>query len=129
MKAFQLADRFQLPAFVLTDQRLVDSYWVVPALDPERIPLHSYILSAEELAKIRQYNRFEPRESGVSPRAIPGVSEKLVLVDSDEHDFYGRITEDLSVRRAMVEKRLRKESRGFRGKVRAHSSDGDLAPP
>jgi len=44
------------------------------------------------------------------------VSEKLVLVDSDEHDAYGRITEDLAVRKTMVEKRLRKGD-GLRGEA------------
>ncbi|MGQ9700456.1 MAG: hypothetical protein ACUVQS_05295 [Candidatus Bipolaricaulaceae bacterium] len=86
----------------------MDSFWVVPALDPQRIPVRPHTLGAEELKNMPQYNRFELTPSGVSPRAVPGISEKPVLVDSDEHDLYGRITEDLSIRKAMVEKRLRK---------------------
>lgn len=116
VKAFELAERFQVPAFILTDQFLVDSYWVVPALDPERIPVRAHTLNAEELAEMPQYNRFELTPSGVSPRAVPGISEKLVLVDSDEHDLYGRITEDLSIRKAMVDKRLRK-GKGLREEI------------
>lgn len=109
MKAFEVAEKYQVPAIVLTDQFLVDSYVVVPALDPSRVPIKSHLVGAAELAAAERYDRFALTESGVSPRAVPGISERLVLVDSDEHDAYGRITEDLEVRKAMVEKRLRKE--------------------
>lgn len=52
--------------------------------------------------------RYHLTESGISPRLKPGQTEKLVLVDSDEHDEQGLITEDASVRKSMVEKRMRK---------------------
>lgn len=115
-KAFDLAEKYQVPAIVLTDQFLVDSYAVVPALDPSRVPVEERVLPVEELDRSPRYDRFALTESGVSPRALPGVSEKLILVDSDEHDPYGRITEDLGVRKAMVEKRLRKGD-GLRAEV------------
>ena len=44
------------------------------------------------------------------------MSENLVVADSDEHTGDGHITEDLSVRRQMVEKRLRK-GEGIRAEV------------
>lgn len=109
VKAFENAEAFQVPSIVLTDQFLVDCYVTVPALDLSRISVHDHLLSPEELEKIPSYERFALTPSGISPRAVPGASRHLVLVDSDEHDPYGRITEDLSIRRAMVEKRLRKE--------------------
>lgn len=116
MKAFEVAETYQVPAIILTDQFLVDSYVVVPALDPARVPVHDHLLPVEDLARMESYNRFALAPSGISPRTLPGVSEKLVLVDSDEHDAYGRITEDLEIRVAMVEKRLRKGD-GLRAEV------------
>ncbi|MFN3347081.1 MAG: 2-oxoacid:acceptor oxidoreductase subunit alpha, partial [Candidatus Bipolaricaulaceae bacterium] len=109
MRAFELAEAFQVPSIILTDQFLVDSYAVVPALDPTQVPVRDHTLSPEELQALPSYERFALTPSGVSPRALPGASPHLVLVDSDEHDPYGRITEDLGIRRSMVEKRLRKE--------------------
>jgi len=47
-------------------------------------------------------------ENGLSPRLLPGMSEHLVVADSDEHDEAGHITEDLGLRVRMVEKRLKK---------------------
>ncbi len=116
MKAFEVSEKYQVPAIVLTDQFLVDSYVVVPALDLGWVPVQDHLLPVEDLTRMENYNRFAVTPSGVSPRAIPGVSEKLVLVDSDEHDAYGRITEDLAVRKTMVEKRLRKGD-GLRGEA------------
>jgi 2-oxoglutarate ferredoxin oxidoreductase subunit alpha len=75
------------------------------------VKVQDHRLFREELERMLEYKRFSITESGVSPRAIPGISEKLVLVDSDEHDEYGRITEDLSIRKQMVGKRLRKAGR------------------
>ncbi|MBC7097507.1 2-oxoacid:acceptor oxidoreductase subunit alpha [Candidatus Bipolaricaulota bacterium] len=108
VKAFELAEKYQVPAIVLTDQFLIDSHFTVPAIDLSRVEIRDHRLSAEELAELPEYKRFAITDSGVSPRAIPGISEHLVLVDSDEHDEYGRITEDLTIRVRMVEKRLRK---------------------
>ncbi len=108
-KAFDLAEKYQIPALILTDQYLVDSYSLCEPLDAGRVAPRSYLLPAGELAAMESYDRFALTASGISPRAAPGVSEKLVLVDSDEHDSYGRITEDLQIRREMTEKRLRKE--------------------
>lgn len=116
IRAFELAEKYQVPSILLTDQYLVDSYAVIPPLDPQRIPLRSHVLSPEELGKLPTYERFALTPSGVSPRALPGLSPHLVLVDSDEHDSYGRITEDLEIRKAMVEKRLKKEE-GLREEV------------
>lgn len=116
MKAFEIAEAYQVPAIILTDQFLADSCVVVPSLDPARNPVRDHLLPVEQLARMCRYDRFALTGSGISPRAIPGVSERLVLVDSDEHDAYGRITEDLTTRKEMVEKRLRKGD-GLRAEV------------
>ena len=58
----------------------------------------------------------------MSPRLLPGASAHLVVTDSDEHTEDGHLTEDLGVRKAMVEKRLRKleglQARGRPARVR-----------
>ena len=108
VKAFELAEKYQIPTIILTDQHLIDSHTTVPEIDLSGLEVRDHRLSKEELAGMSEYKRFEITDSGVSPRAIPGISEHLVLVDSDEHDEYGRITEDLGIRAKMVEKRLRK---------------------
>ena len=58
------------------------------------------------------YMRYKITESGVSPRAIPGLPGYIHVVSSDEHDEDGVLISDeftnTTKRRAMMEKRMRK---------------------
>jgi 2-oxoglutarate ferredoxin oxidoreductase subunit alpha len=102
-KAFDLADQYQVPVFILTDQYLLESHYNIPSLDPTQIPLQKYFVETRQ-----GYRRYQLTESGLSPRGIPGFGEGLVVLDSDEHDEEGHITEDLDLRIKMVNKRLKK---------------------
>jgi 2-oxoglutarate/2-oxoacid ferredoxin oxidoreductase subunit alpha len=114
-KAFMLADRHQIPSFILTDQFLADSYRAVEQFDLS----DAYATQPSAIPSGAPYNRFKITENGVSPRLLPGATTSLVIVDSDEHTEDGHITEDLTVRRQMVEKRLRK----------GHGVLADVVPP
>ena len=113
--AFRMADAAQSPVFVLTDQHLLDGVQDLAPLPLPEAPPESHIK-----ATTADYRRYAPGPDGVSPRGIPGFGEGLVRVDSDEHDAHGRITEDFTVRIAMVDKRL--------AKLRLLSEDLALAP-
>ena len=102
-KAFDVADRFQVPVFILTDQYLLESHCNIPSLDPARIPLQKHFVETK-----KGYRRYELAEGGLSPRGIPGFGDGLVVLDSDEHDEEGHITENLDLRTRMVDKRLKK---------------------
>ena len=102
-KAFNLADKYQVPVFILTDQYFVDSYYNTTALDLSNLKIEKYISETT-----KDYKRYEFTQNGISPRGVPGLGEGLVIVDSDEHDAEGHITEDLDLRTEMVDKRLRK---------------------
>ncbi|XPV77367.1 MAG: 2-oxoacid:acceptor oxidoreductase subunit alpha [Desulfovibrio sp.] len=102
--SFELAEAFQTPMFVLTDQYLADSYRAVDMFDLEGEPIE-LLLEPEEGA---EYKRYTFTDDGISPRAIPGYSKALVKVDSDEHDESGHIDESSENRLAMVEKRQAK---------------------
>jgi 2-oxoglutarate/2-oxoacid ferredoxin oxidoreductase subunit alpha len=100
-RAFFLADRYQVPVIILTDQYYLDSNCVVPACEP------AAGMSENEIVKTdTHYRRYLITEDGISPRGIPGHGDGVVCLDSDEHDESGYITEDFGVRTAMVDKRL-----------------------
>lgn len=102
-EAFELADVYQVPVIVLSDQYLADSYFTVERFPAdERKPLHRWVKTDA------QYKRYLLTPEGVSPRGIPGYGEGLVLVDSDEHTEEGLITEDMRIRIEQHTKRLRK---------------------
>jgi len=107
-RAFDLADRYQLPVILLGDQFLADSTRTVAPFDFSRIKIDQH-LSRESYSETTPYRRYEVTESGISPRILPGkIPGQLVLADSDEHDEAGRITESAEVRLRMHSKRLRK---------------------
>ncbi|MBU0572945.1 MAG: 2-oxoacid:acceptor oxidoreductase subunit alpha [Candidatus Margulisbacteria bacterium] len=101
--AFNLADKYQVPVFVLTDQYLMDSYYNVAELKTEGLKVEHCFIKTDQ-----DYKRYAPAKNGVSPRGIPGHGEGLICVDSDEHDPEGHITEDLEQRDSLVHKRLKK---------------------
>jgi len=111
--------------FLLTDQFLADSYRAVAPLDIEG--LSPVIPPAEAGSVSAPYQRHAITESGVSPRLLPGMTEHLVVTDSDEHTEDGHLTEDLSVRKLMVEKRLRK-GQGIAAEVIPPEAQGDEKP-
>jgi 2-oxoglutarate ferredoxin oxidoreductase subunit alpha len=106
VKAFDMADRYQMPVIVLTDHFLMDSHFSLPGFEFDDTMFRSYLADPEE---IEDYRRYLLTENGISPRLYPGQSEHLVCADSDEHDETGHITEDIGrTAMEMVEKRLEK---------------------
>jgi 2-oxoglutarate ferredoxin oxidoreductase subunit alpha len=106
LRAFNLADKYQIPVIVMTDQFLHESLVSIESFDFEReIPT----CHLADPSTIQDYLRYRFTESGVSPRLYPGQSTHLVTADSDEHDEMGHITEDLAgTAQAMAQKRLAK---------------------
>ncbi|MGB2866698.1 MAG: 2-oxoacid:acceptor oxidoreductase subunit alpha [Sedimentisphaerales bacterium] len=102
-RAFNLADKYQVPVFILTDQYFMDSYYNTSAPDLSQSKIERHITRTK-----KDYCRYAFTKSGISPRGVPGFGEGLVAVDSDEHGTEGHITEDLDLRIKMVDKRLNK---------------------
>ncbi len=120
-RALATAERYQTPVFLLTDQFLADSSRAIAPFDPEQIaPVKA---GADPASAKAPYRRYAITENGISPRLLPGVSEHLVVADSDEHYEDGHITEEQPVRIAMVEKRLRKFA-GMKEEVLAPQHEG-----
>lgn len=106
-RAMHLAWKYQIPVLLLGDQYLADSAATIAPLDAEKAA-HSVLPLPVEAEAEGEYKRYAITESGVSPLRIPGKSDALVRVDSDEHTEEGTITESAEVRAKMVEKRARK---------------------
>ena len=120
IRAFDLADRYQIPVVLLTDQYLADSHFSLDRLElPREIPA-DHLADPEDF---EAYARYADTESGISPRLAFGQGERIVSLDSDEHTPEGHITEDLETTRpAAVEKRLRKSER-LRREIRRPAAD------
>ena len=103
-KAFYLADKYQVPAFILTDQFYVDSNSQMEKFELDDKYLEQNIIKTEE-----DYKRYKFTEEGISPRGIPGYGKGVVKADSHEHTEEGLVTEDFNLRNKMNEKRMKKK--------------------
>ena len=111
---FNVTDKFQCPGIVLCDLLLSEGRLSV---DPELLDFKPPIDRGELIASNgdvhdEEYLRYKITESGVSPRAVPGLPGYTHVVSSDEHDENGVLISDEytnhAKRRAMMEKRMRK---------------------
>jgi 2-oxoglutarate ferredoxin oxidoreductase subunit alpha len=111
-RAFNLAEKYQTPVIVITDQLLAASLRTVEmdAIEFAKVVIdRGKLLSSEELDALEEpYKRHAFSEDGISPRAIPGHPNAVHATASDEHDEYGHITEDMENRVKMVQKRMQK---------------------
>jgi 2-oxoglutarate ferredoxin oxidoreductase subunit alpha len=108
VKAFNWAEKYQLPVIILTDQHLASSHATVDPLDLSQVTIDRGMLFSEKEDDPLEYMRHRVTKSGISPRAFPGLGKALVVTDCDEHDEEGHLTEDAEERTAQVQKRLRK---------------------
>jgi 2-oxoglutarate ferredoxin oxidoreductase subunit alpha len=108
VRAFNLAEKYHIPVIVLVDQYICDSLWTEKAFDLSKVEIDRGPLYEGKGGDARNYQRYALSADGVTPRAFPGDSNALVYADSDEHDEWGLITEDASVRKSQVTKRMLK---------------------
>ncbi|MGB9634891.1 MAG: 2-oxoacid:acceptor oxidoreductase subunit alpha [Candidatus Micrarchaeia archaeon] len=121
-KAFNIAEKYQIPVIVLSDKFLSESASSVPAEKFIEIPKERGKLIKENMAPLPPHSRFkryEFTEDGVSPRPIPGVVGGEHVATSYEHWENGFSTEHFETRKKMVDKRARK----------VRFMDNDLIPP
>ena len=113
MQAFNFADRYQTPVFLLTDKHLNESRQSIEIdaiLQASRsTPIdRGKLLSQEEQLTKDEWNRYEFSDDGISARPIPGRKKGIFRVNSDEHTPDGYSTEAADIAKKMVEKRMQK---------------------
>lgn len=106
--AFYLAEKYQVPVLVLSDQFLGQRLEVIPkvnfdALKPKIITRQ--FASGEEL---QPYQRFKMTETGVSPISAPGIKGGMYTAAGIEHDETGRPTSNAELDEKMTHKRAKK---------------------
>lgn len=108
VKAFNIAEKYQIPVIILNDHYHATSYSTIRRPDLKQVSIDRGILYNPESSNPDEYKRHRITENGISPRAFPGMSKALVVTDSDEHDETGHLIEDATTRNAQVKKRMRK---------------------
>ena len=109
VRAFNLADKYQIPVILLGDQYLGDYYQTIPPFDFSSLTIERALAGEEVWKKQEHYQRYKLTDDGISPRLVPGrCGTQVVIADSDEHTEDGHITEAADVRVAMTKKRMQR---------------------
>jgi 2-oxoglutarate ferredoxin oxidoreductase subunit alpha len=110
IEAFHLADKYQIPVFLLTDKYLNESQWCVSAtLVRKNVNIdRGKIVKAADLPDDDSFKRYRIEVDGVSPRSLPGMQNGIYYANGYEHNEYGHATDASAQRTAMVCKRLNK---------------------
>jgi 2-oxoglutarate ferredoxin oxidoreductase subunit alpha len=111
-KAFDLAERFQTPVFVLSDLDIGMNDWMVPKLtwDDAYRPDRGKVLSAAELEQAKNFYRYlDVDGDGIPQRSLPGVHPKgAYFTRGSGHNKFGAYTEDADEYQDVVDRVARK---------------------
>ena len=105
--AFNLAERYQMPVIVLSDQAMAPRIRNIPTFETKNIPIMDRIVP---LGPSRDgiFRRYEITETGISPMAVPGTPGTYYTAEGLEHNEIGAPNYAPEMHRRMMEKRYRK---------------------
>ncbi len=109
-KAFNFAERYQVPVIHLLDKGMANADQTCPMFDPNQMKIDrgSLIRGPVRESDDKGFKRFEFTQTGISPRPAIGAKGGIFWNSGDEHDEKGHISEDPTNRMMMMEKRMGK---------------------
>jgi 2-oxoglutarate ferredoxin oxidoreductase subunit alpha len=106
-RAFNLAEKYQVPVVVLSDQYLAQRKAKIRTPDVSKVRLEGR-LKPDPLTLQRGYERFRITETGVSPMSIPGMPGGFYTATGLEHDEIGEPKYSPDHHTRMTQKRFKK---------------------
>jgi 2-oxoglutarate ferredoxin oxidoreductase subunit alpha len=106
VEAFNIAEAYQTPVIVLSDQELAQRKETVEPIDTAGF--HIVERQRPSARELQDYRRFRTTDSGVSPISEPGMPGGSYLASGIEHDERGAPTASGEIHARMNEKRLAK---------------------
>ncbi len=123
VRAFNLAERTQLPVIVLSDQSLAQRFETISVPDFSAVPIEDRaIVTLEEVQA--GYQRYRITDSGLMPMGIPG-RPGAYIARGIEHDGEGEPNYEPALHQAMTEKRFRKLDLALKDPESAYVRWGD----
>lgn len=110
IEAFNLAEKYQIPAIVLTDKFIIESHKSEKPFKTEKVIIErGELLTTKDWTSKEKYKRYKFTESGISPRILLGTKGATILSNGNEHDEYGFTSIDPVTVVSMSDKRFKKK--------------------
>jgi len=106
VEAFNIAERYQTPVIILSDQEVAQRKETVDPIDTARFTIEERRRPTE--AELQDYARFRITEDGVSPISHPGMKGGNYQGAGIEHNEHANPTASGKLHAAMNDKRFRK---------------------
>ena len=95
-KAFNLAEKYQVPVIVLLDFGIGDGgYATVENLQFDSVIDRGKLITEVKGSDSVWFKRYELTADNVSPRVLPGTPNGMFVAKTDEHDEYGHDLSDV----------------------------------
>ncbi len=106
IEAFNMAEHYQTPVIVLSDQEVGQRKETADPIDATKVTIEERLAPTEQ--EREPYVRFRFTETGISPISRPGMPGGNYLASGIEHDEHGAPTANGEMHSRMNDKRLRK---------------------
>jgi len=106
--AFYLAEKYQLPVLILSDQFLGQRLEIIPTVDFKALQSKVISRSLPLNEELHNYKRYKMTSSGVSPISKPGIKNGMYTAYGTEHDELSIPTSSFNIHERMSRKRLKK---------------------
>ncbi len=110
VRSFNYAEQYQTPVIHMVDKALANSDMTMEKFDVNKIKIDRGQFLRGPLTGVEngEFKRFQAGPGGISPRPPVGTKGAVYWHTGDEHDEHGHISEDPTIRNAMMEKRMGK---------------------
>jgi 2-oxoglutarate ferredoxin oxidoreductase subunit alpha len=127
VEAFNIAEQYQTPVLVLSDQEIAQRKDVIDPIDTSGFKLVERLRPAAT-ETVNGYTRFQLTPSGISPLSQPGMKGGNYLAAGIEHNESGAPTSSGAMHEKMNDKRLHKlKPLKWRRDLFHHEGDEDAA--
>ncbi len=126
VEAFNLAEDYQTPVIVLSDQEIAQRKEVIDLIDTSRFTLIERVRPGPD--ELAPYQRFRLTPNGISPISHPGMEGGNYVGAGIEHNEHGDPTASGRIHQRMNEKRIRKLDR-LRARDDLFRVEGDPSAP
>lgn len=108
-EALNIAEKYQIPVFVLSDKYLSESLFMDTEFNLNALKIdRGSIFEGDKDKPLEFFPRYKEVKDGIPKRAFPGTIGGIHKTPSNEHDEYGFVSDDAKVRKLMQDRRFKK---------------------